>query len=330
MPQVGAGLHGHLDAVAGVHGAGLQVAVGDLGVAGHHVAAGLEAAGAQAHAAVGLDRNLLAVLLHDDAHHGALGVGHEALAGAALPHGELVVVDAGVDGSHAQVVVAGVEAGARGGEALAVHRLGDLGELVPAVDVALAAQAPGVVGEDPGVGHAGLALGHRGGAHDVGIAAHGAAHPLEVLGAALAIAHQGLFVPVGELAHELGEVGVEALGVVGGHDELAGRLGVAGLLTLGGLLAHEDLRALLVGRDGGVGAGAAQAQDHDVVLGVPSHVVGSGRRRIGPGHARGTHGTHSAHGGGTPHEVPAIEFHCLVLSCLQSVDRFRGTSHASP
>ena len=120
VPQLRADLLGHVDAVAGVGGAGLQVSVGQLGIVGDHVLVGLEAAGAQAHAAVGLDLELGAVLLHDAADDRALGVGDEALAGAALPHGELVVVDAGVHGLHAQVVVAGVKAGARSGEAQAV------------------------------------------------------------------------------------------------------------------------------------------------------------------------------------------------------------------
>ena len=118
-----------------------------------------------------------------------------------------------------------------------------------------------------------LALGR---ADEIGIAAQRTSHPLPVAGSALAHAAQGLLVPVVEVAHELGEVAIELVGVVGGDDELAARLGVAGLLALGGLLAHQDLHALLVGRDGRVGAGAAQAQNHDVVLAVPGDVVGAG------------------------------------------------------
>ena len=300
VPQLGAHLLGHLDAVAGVGGAGLQVGVRQLREAGDHVLVGLKATGAQAHAAVGLDVELGAVLLDNDTNHGAGLVGDEALASAALPHGELLVVNASVDGCHAEVVVAGVKAGARGSQAQAVLRLGNLGELVPVVHIAGAAQAPSVVGKNPGVLLSGL---HRElvglvgradlGTHELGVGAQGVDHPVPVAGSALAHTHEGLFVPVLELAHELGEVAIKLVSVVGGNHELAGSLRVAGLFALGSLLADENRGALLVGGNGGVCASATKTKHDDVVLGIPLHIGGGGVSECGTGdgtHGDGTHG----------------------------------------
>ena len=191
--------------------------------------------------------------------------------------------------------------------------LGNLGELVPELDVARAVDAVGAVDRKPegaaelgGVGVVGrVALGIDQGR--VGPQRPG--EPGEVVRALLAEEAQHLVLVVVVLAAELLEVGVERLGVVGGHDELAARLGVAGLLPLRGLLADQDLGALLVGRDGRVGAGVAEAQDHHVVLVVPLHVVG---RRLG-GVNRGREGRSGNGGrpqGRTPHKLPARD--CTV------------------
>ena len=300
MPQLGAHLLGHLDAVAGVGGAGLQVGIRQLREASNHVLVGLKATGAQAHAAVGLDVELGAVLLDNDTDHGAGLVGDEALTSAALPHGELLVVNASVDGCHAEVVVAGVKAGARGSQAQAVLRLGNLGELVPVIHIAGTAQAPSVVGKNPGVLLSGL---HRElvglvgradlGAHELGVGAQGVDHPVPVASSTLAHTHEGLFVPVLELAHELGEVAIKLVSIVGGNHELAGSLRVAGLFALGCLLADENRGALLVGGNGGVCASATKTEHDDVVLGIPLHIGGGSVSECGTGdgtHGDGTHG----------------------------------------
>ena len=187
-------------------------------------------------------------------------------------------------------------------------RLGNLGELVPVVHIAGAAQAPGVVGENPGVLLSGF---HRElvglvgradlGAHELGIGAQGVDHPVPVASGTFAHTHESLFVPVLELAHELGEVAVELVGVVSGDHELAGGLRVAGLFALGSLLAHENRGALLVGGNGSVCASATKAKHDNVVLGIPLHIGGGSISECGTGDGTHSDGTH----GGTLEQIAA-------------------------
>ncbi len=92
VPQVGADLHGHPDAVAGVQRGGTGIQIGELRVVLDHDAVGLKAAAGQAHAALGLDGDALAVLLDPAADDRAGLVGDELHAGAAQPHGEVLAL----------------------------------------------------------------------------------------------------------------------------------------------------------------------------------------------------------------------------------------------
>ncbi len=284
MPQLGTRLLGHNHAVAGVGGACLQVHIRLLSVVAHHVLVGLDAAGAQAHAAVGLDVERLAVLLNHAADDSALGVEDEVLAGAGMPHRQPVAVGARVEGVDAQVVVGRVEGRRAHEDVVAVVVALKLGELVPQRHVAGAAHTPGVVAVHPRAGTHALAV-NLGRAGDVGVHPQDIDGPVPVACGAFAHGAQGLLVPVLELAHEQREVRVEGVGVVGSDDVLACGVGVAGHRPLGRLLHGEDLHALLVGSHGGIAAGCAQAHDHDVILGVPRHLGARvvGQRDVGGG-----------------------------------------------
>ena len=111
------------------------------------------------------------------------------------------------------------------------------------------------------------------GGDDGRIAAHGADHPVVVLGAAFAVGADSFGIPVLELAHQGGQVVVQAVGVVGGHDELAGYRGVAAFGAFGRFLGQQDLGPVFVSGDSGVGAGSAVAQDDHVIFGVPCDLV---------------------------------------------------------
>ena len=176
------------------------------------------------------------------------------------------------------------------------------------IHIAGAAQAPGVVGENPGIllsglhrELVGLVSGADLGTHELGVGTQGVDHPIPVASGTLAHTHEGLFVPVLELAHELGEVAIQLLGVVGGNHELAGSLRVAGLFALGSLLAHENRGTLLVSGNGSICASATQTEDDNVVLGIPLHIGGRSVSQSGTGNGTHGDGTH----GGTLEQIAA-------------------------
>ena len=278
MPQVGTGAQRHLDAVAVVVQATLLMHIGHLQVAGDHFLIVLEAAAGQHNAAVDLDLDVGAFLVDDHADHDAVGIGDQLLAGGGEPHVDVVRLD----GVLAEVEIAAVKARAGGGQAQAVLAGRDLRELVPVVVpvigtanlVGVNQTAIGAVRLLPGgvVGfHAGRGMLNR--RDQRGIAAHRADHPAVVLRAALAVRHDRLGIPVLEFAHQRGQVLVQALGIVGRHDELAGDGGVAALSALRRLLREQNPDALLAGSHSRVRAGAAVAQNHNVILRIPLDAV---------------------------------------------------------
>ena len=307
VPQVGAHLHGHLDAVAGVQRGGAGIQVGELRVVLDHDAVGLKAAAGQAHAALGAHGHALAVLLHVAADDRAGLVADELHAGAAQPHVEVLAL-ALVDVLAQLVVVARVMLAAAKGVDQRVLGALELGELVPDQDPARTVDAH----ERLDLLEAGAALVHPvgllGPVHHVGVAVQDVDHPIPVLGGAVGVGAQTLGVVVGVVAHEVRQVGVELVGVVGREDHLAGDLGVAGLLARGGLLAEEHLGALFIGGDGRAHAGTAHAQDHDVVLLGKLDARGGGLVCQGGGASKGRHGGGSQ--GGALHEVAAGDSCC--------------------
>ena len=153
-----------------------------------------------------------------------------------------------------------------------MRALGILRELLPAVDIALAADAVRIVNFKPAVGGGrirGLLDGRVGRADDIRVAAQRADHPGVVAGAAFAVRADSLVIPVVELAHQGGQVGIELIRIVGGHDELTGSLGVAAFKASRGLIGQEDLRALFVRRNRRIRASAAVTENHNVILRVP-------------------------------------------------------------
>ena len=278
VPQVGTGAQRHLDAVTVVVQAALLMHIGHLQVAGDHFLIVLETAAGQHDAAVDLDLDIGAFLVDDHADHDAVGIGDQLLAGGGEPHVNVVRLD----GVLAEVEIAAVKARAGGGQAQAVLAGRDLRELIPVVvpvigpaDLVGINQAAvgavrllprGVVGF-----HAGRGMLDR--RDQRRIAAHRADHPAVVLRAALAVRHDRLRVPVLELAHQRGQVLVQALSIIGRHDELTGDGGVAALSALGRLLREQNLDALLAGSHGRVRAGAAVAQNHNVILRIPLDAI---------------------------------------------------------
>ena len=105
--------------------------------------------------------------------------------------------------------------------------------------------------------------------NDGGIAAHGAGHPGVVLNAAFAVRAHSVGIPVLELAHQGGQVVIQAVRVVGGHNELAGHRGVAAFSAFGRFFSKQNLCTVLVRSDRRVRAGTAVTQNDYVILRVP-------------------------------------------------------------
>lgn len=270
VPHLGADLHAHAHAVAGVVDPALVGQGRRHQVVADHLVVVLEAAAAQDDAPARLDGDLAAVGMRGAHADDGLGLGvlHQVLGAGVEEHLDVVLVH--------ELDRPAPEGAARG---LALE---------------LGAQRGGA--EAVGAGPVAVV-----GAQDAGEVAVGDAAVVEPLLDRAALLH--VLLPhrvVGEALDLVVQVGEDLLGVLDGRDAAGGDAGGSAAL-LGGLLEHDDLGAVLDRGGGGHGSGPAEAHDHDVGLVVP------GWNRGLAGHSRRDAGGRGGDGGrgGALYEVPA-------------------------
>lgn len=133
VPQVGADLLGHADAVAVVVHAADRGEVGHAEVVLDHLGVALEAAACQNDALCRLDAQGLAVMLHDDARHAMLLAVKDKRTGRRLkPDLNALLGLHGLLGALVEEAVARANMGGHGVDGLAARQLGVLGSAIGA------------------------------------------------------------------------------------------------------------------------------------------------------------------------------------------------------
>ena len=313
VPQVGAHLERHADAVSPVVGGTDAGGLGHAREVAQHLRVELVASARQDHAVARRDADLGALVLDDDAHDGArLGLLHQVAGRRREPHvdGVGTLSNEALDVCPQRPVTTRV----RDRVGVEVLRAGELGVL----------------------GHEGREHGVRGVA-DPGVEALHAEEVAAVVGdvhhlLSKELDHLGVHL---EGAVEGGEVGHGAVHVVPRGEQLLGVLGVAALPALGRGVDEQYLRAG-VGRMARRRAARQAVPDHDdVVFGVPRLVA----RRIGAGgrgkrrrsrerprtRSRGRHERAATHRG-----LDSLVMHGIPPRCRAArplAHRFAGSVH---